>query len=53
MVKMNGSKCVDSSQIAVILKRIEVIKSNATIEKKEGNEHGLSGIVESVKRTDA
>ena len=36
MVKMNESRCVEVSQVAVILKRIEIIKSNATILKKEG-----------------
>ena len=35
MVKMNESRCVETSQVAVILKRIERIKSNATV-KKEG-----------------
>ena len=48
MVKMNDSKCVDYSQVETILKRIERIKSNATIQKnvKEGNEHESRKIVE-------
>ena len=48
MVKINDSKCVDETQIAAILKRIERIKSNATVQKNnEGeNEHELSEVME-------
>jgi len=48
MVKINDSKCVDDSQVAAILKRIEIIKSNATIQKtkKEGNDDGLQEVME-------
>ena len=46
MVKMNESKCVDTSQVAVILKRIERIKSDATIIKKEGKRNELQENVE-------
>ena len=48
MVKMNDSKCVEHSQVEKILKRIEQIKSNATIQKdkKEGNEYELQEVME-------
>ena len=47
MVKMNESKCVDASQVSIILKRIEKIKSDATIIKKErGKKDGLQENVE-------
>ena len=46
MVKMNTSKCVDTSQVPIILKRIERIKSDATIIKKEGKENELQKIME-------
>lgn len=48
MVKINDSRCVDGSQIAAILKRIEIIKSNATIEntEKEGKGNELSEVME-------
>lgn len=48
MVKMNDSKCVEHSQVETILKRIEIIKSNAIIQKskKEGKENGLRKVME-------
>ena len=46
MVKMNESRCVEVSQVAVILKRIERIKSDATILKKEGKRNELQKIME-------
>lgn len=46
MVKINDSRCVGSQQIAVILKRIERIKSEAIVVKKEGEKNELQKIME-------
>lgn len=50
MVRINDSKCVDGSQIAAILKRIETIKSNATTNKKGNEEDELSETMERPER---
>ena len=46
MVRINDSRCVPRDQIPIILKRIERIKSEAIIIKKEGEKNGLQKAVE-------
>ena len=44
MVRINDSKCVAREQVPIILKRIEIIKSEAIIIKKGAEKNGLQKI---------
>lgn len=46
MVIINDSRCVDGDNVSIILKRIEKIKSEAIVIKKEGKANELQKTLE-------